>query len=74
MKKINNKILLSLTILFIVLASCLCSEMSIVIVTIPIAIMALISAIRDKKISYLYKSLITVIPCFIVALIYINIR
>ena len=74
LNKENNKIRDWLSILFLVLASCLCTEMSIAIITIPIAIFSLISSIRDKKISYLFKSLIMIIPCLILAIIYINIR
>lgn len=74
MNKEKNKIKDWLSILFIVLSSCLCSEMAIAIVTIPIAVMALVNSIRDKKFSYLLKAFGTIIPCLILALIYIKIR
>lgn len=74
MNKEKNRVQDWLSILFLVLSSCLCSEMAIAIVTIPIAIMALVSSIRDKKFSYLLKAFGTVIPCLILALIYLKIR
>ena len=74
MNKEENEIKDWLTILFIVLASCLCSEMAVAIVTIPIVVLSIINSLRDKKVSYLLKSLGTILPCLIIALIYINIR
>ena len=74
MNKEKNHLKDWLTIFLIVLAACLCSEMSIAIVSIPVMVLGMIGAIRDKKPSYLLKSLGTIIPCLLLAIIYINIR
>ena len=73
MNEENNKIKNWMKILVIVLASCLCSEMAIAIVSMPLMILGLVGAIIDKKPSYLLKAFLTVLPCLILALIYINI-
>lgn len=57
-----------------VLASCLTSQMAVPLMSISLGGVALISAITDKKISYLFKTLICIIPCLIVGVIYLNIK
>ena len=74
MSKEQNKIKDWFKIFITVIAACLFSEMAIAIITIPIIVLSIIGAIRDKKISYLFKGLLTIIPCLIIAIIYINIR
>lgn len=63
-----------LILLFCVLASCLSSQMAVPLISISLGCFALLSAISDKKISYLFKTLICIIPCLIVGVIYINIK
>ncbi len=74
MNKEKNKIKDWLSLLFVVLASCLCSEMSVAIISIPIVILTIINSIRDKKLSYLLKSVGVLIPCLIIAICYLIIR
>ena len=50
-----------LRLFIIVLASLLSSEMAIALISISIMAMTVIAAIRDKKISYLWKSVICII-------------
>ena len=74
MNKEKNYIRDWISILFLVLASCLCTEMAIALMAVSISIFALISSLRDKKISYLFKAVATIIPCLILAMVYINIK
>lgn len=61
-------------ILSIILASCLCSEMSIALVSVSLLVLSIVNAYRDKNIKYVLKSLICVIPCVILAVIYMMIK
>lgn len=74
MNKEKNKLLDWITLFVLVLAGCLCSQMAVPLITISIAILSFVSTIRDKKISYLFKSFITIIPCLVVGIIYIMIQ
>lgn len=62
-----------ITIFFVVSASCLCSEMAIALMSISIGVMTLIFCILNKKILYIFKSLICIIPCIILAILYLTI-
>lgn len=71
MDKKGNHILDWIALFITVLASCMCSQMAVPLVSISIAVLAFISMIRDKKIAYLFKAGLCVIPCLIVGIIYI---
>lgn len=57
-----------------VLAGLLGSQMGIVLFPIPVAVLGFINSIKDKKLSYLIKSLICIIPAIIIGLLYIEIK
>lgn len=62
-------------ILFItILASTLVSEMGIALSPMTLMFLAFVFSIRDKKISYLLKSAICVIPCIVYFLIYLLVK
>ena len=60
-----------LTVLLIVSASCLCSEMAIALVSTSIAVIAFINVIRNRKVLYVIKSMICIIPCIILGVLYL---
>lgn len=74
MHKEQNKIIDWIILFFSVLAGCLCSQMAVPLIGISIGTLSLISSIRDKKISYIFKSIICLIPCIIVGIIYLMIK
>jgi hypothetical protein len=74
MDKQSNKVKDWITMFFIVLTSCLCSEMAVVLVSISFFTIALISSIRDKKISYIFKFILCIIPCIIIGIIYLKLK
>lgn len=69
-KKIINWVILLITIL----ASLLTSEMAIALAPMTLMMLAFVFAIRNKKISYLLKSAVCVIPSVIYFLIYLFIK
>lgn len=74
MYKEQNKIIDWITLFFAVLAGCLCSQIAVPLIGISIGTLSLISAIRDKKISYILKSIICLIPCIIIGITYLIIK
>ncbi|MGN1299260.1 MAG: DUF6077 domain-containing protein [Candidatus Scatovivens sp.] len=74
MNKEENKFIDWITLFFCVLAGCLCSEMAVPLIAISVGVLALISTVRDKKISYLLKSFVCILPCVIVGIIYLVIK
>jgi hypothetical protein len=74
MDKTQNKIKDWLILFFIVLTSCLSSEMAVVLVTISLLALAFVSAIRDKKISYIFKAFLCIVPCIIIGIIYLILK
>lgn len=74
MHKEQNKTIDWITLFFAVLAGCLCSQMAVPLIGISIGTLSLISSIRDKKISYIFKSFICIIPCIVVGIIYLMIK
>lgn len=57
-----------------VLAAGLCSQMAVPLVSISLGCLALISTISDKKISYLFKTFICILPCILVGIFYIILK
>lgn len=55
-------------------AGCLCSEMAVPLISISLGGLAIINSIRDKKISYLIKSFLCIIPCILVGIMYLIIK
>lgn len=71
MNKEKNNVLDWITMFMLVLAGCLCSQMAVPLLITSIVALSIISSIRDKKITYLFKGIITIIPCLIVGIIYL---
>ena len=69
-KKVINWVIMFITIL----ATLLVSEMSIALAPMTLMLLAVVFSIRDKKISYLLKSVICVIPSIIYFCIYLFIK
>lgn len=67
----NNKWVNWFILFIICLASCLVSSMGIALMPINIGILGLIFTIKNKKITYLIKSIISVIPCISLGIIYL---
>ena len=57
-----------------VLSGLLGSQMGIVLLPIPVTVLGFANSVRDKKLSYLIKSLICIIPSLIIGLLYIKIK
>ena len=74
MNKEQNKIKDWISLFLAVLAGCLCSQMAVPLIGISVGVLSLISSIRDKKISYIFKSLICLIPCIVVGVVYLIIK
>ena len=74
MNKEQNKINDWISLLFSVLAGCLCSQMAVPLIGISVGTLSLITSIRDKKISYILKSIICIVPCIIVGITYLIIK
>lgn len=58
-------------LIIVMISSCLVSSMGVALAPATIMVMALIYAIRDKKISYLFKFLITCTPNIICGILYL---
>lgn len=69
-----NKFLDWLRIFIAVLAGSLCSGMAVPLISISIMAIAIISSIRDKKISYIFKVLLCILPCIIVGILYLILK
>lgn len=69
-KNIINWILL----LLVIISACLVSEMGIALAPLTLGILSLVFTIRDKKVSYLLKSITCIIPCIICFIIYVFIK
>jgi len=63
-----------LTIFLTVSACCVCSEMAIALVSISMATMSLIYLIRNRKIWFGLKSLVCVLPCIALGILYITMQ
>jgi hypothetical protein len=71
----DNMSITQMVMMFIVvLACCLPTSMGVVVAPIIIVILALISAIKNKNISYLWKYAITCIPCIICGVIFLILK
>jgi len=57
-----------------VLSGLLGSQMGIVLLPIPVTVLGFVNSIREKKLSYLIKSLICIIPALVIGLLYIKIK
>ena len=57
-----------------VLAGLLGSQMGIVLLPIPVTVLGFVNSVRERKLSYLVKSLICIIPSLIIGLLYIKIK
>lgn len=71
-EKMDLKQMLMMFILMI--ACCLPTSMGVVLAPLTIAILALVSAIKDKKIDYLWKYAITCMPCIICGIIFLVLK
>ena len=58
-------------LLILIFAGCLTTTMGIIMPSITLLVLAFLFSIKDKKISYLWKSIVVCIPCLIYGLIYI---
>ena len=74
MNKESNEIMDWIKMFFTVLAGCLGTEMANALIPISLGAMAIVSSIRDKEISYLFKTLICIIPCILIGIIYLIIK
>lgn len=54
-----------------ILASCLVSSMGVVLSSVTLCVHAFVFTIKDKKISYIWKSILCILPCIILGIIYI---
>lgn len=63
-----------LTLFTLVNAGCLCSEIAVPLVSISVGALSLVNSIRDKKPSYILKSILCIIPCVIIGFIYLKIK
>lgn len=74
MNKESNHLLDWIGLFVTSLASCMCSEMAVPLIGISLGGLAFVSMIRDKKISYAFKTILPILPCAIVGVIYIFIK
>lgn len=74
MDKEKNKVIDWIILFITVLASCLGSQIAVPLVSISIMSITMVKAIRDKKISYIFKSLLCIIPCIVIGIIYLIIK
>lgn len=74
MNKNENKIIDWITIFVLVNAGCLGTEMAVALIPISLGSLAIVNGIRDRKISYLLKSIICIIPCMIIGYMYLKIK
>lgn len=58
----------------IVNAGCLGSEMAVALIPISLCAFALVNSFREKKISYLLKSFVCILPCVLIAMIYLILK
>ena len=63
-----------LLIFLAVLSGCLGSEMAIIVLPIILMGLSIAFGISDKKIEYIFKSIICIIPCIIIGVIYLKIK
>lgn len=71
MNKEENSLFNWITLFLTIIASCLCSEMAVPLVTISLMGLTIVSTIRDKKPIYILKSALSILPCLMVGIIYI---
>lgn len=61
-------------VFLIILSACLTSEMGLAVAPLALMMLAFVFSIKDKKIDYIWKSLICTIPCIVYLVIYILIK
>lgn len=74
MNKTSNSLLDWSRLFITVLAGLLCSGMAVPLISISIMAIAIIASIRDKKISYIFKTLLCIAPCVIVGILYLILK
>ena len=70
----NMKLTQMIMMFIVVLSSCLVTSMSVVLGSLIIATSALISTIKNRQISYLWKYAITCLPYVVCGVIYLILR
>ena len=70
----DNKFINWFLIFLIILSSCLVTEMGIVLAPFSLMLLSIVFALKNKKISYIFKSMVCIIPCIVYLIIYFVIK